>query len=365
MSSIPENVSQRLVAVIMAGGAGTRFWPASTEAHPKQFLTLLGELSMLQQTHARLRAVLPVDRIFVLTNQRFADLVKAQVPDLPASHVIGEPMRRDTAAAVALALVLAEKVVEDPVVGLFAADHLIQPQGDFEKTLASAAQGAVENDAIYTFGIVPTFASTAYGYLELGEDLQSPDAVPHHEVRRFVEKPDLEKAEAYLQGGRHLWNSGMFVWRASVMRAEYQRQLPLHLDNLDAAAAHFEKPDFDQHLHDAFEPLEKTSVDYGIMEGAKAIRCVRAQFEWSDLGGWLALEDHLPSDESMNLHRGRLVAAEATRNLVFCSDDEETVALFGVRDLVVVRSGKRTLVADKAHAEKLKAIVEQLEPDQR
>ena len=185
MSNNPE-----LVAVIMAGGAGTRFWPLSTEARPKQFLRLFGERTLLQLSFDRLRAMMPAERILVLTSARFVDLVCQQLPELPAGNVIGEPMRRDTSAAVALAALLCRRRFGNPVMGVFTSDHLIEPNEELERAVRSAAAGAAGSDGVlYTFGIQPAYPATGFGYLERGELLQDDDGIRHFSLERFVEKP--------------------------------------------------------------------------------------------------------------------------------------------------------------------------------
>lgn len=361
----PLDPRRDLVVVIMAGGAGTRFWPASTEARPKQFLPFFGDRSLFQQAYDRVVDLVGDERVLVLTQERFRALVKAQLPSLPDENIVGEPMRRDTAAAVALASLLAKTRFGDPVIAVLTSDHLIEPKAAFEKTLLSAARGAAAEPALYTFGIEPTFPATGYGYLEVGARLGDDDGVPHFELERFVEKPDEETARGYLETGRFFWNSGMFVWRASTILAEYQRQLPRHIELIAPAMAHDKTPSFEAALKDAFEPLEKKSVDFGIMEGAERVRCVRGAFSWSDVGGFVALAEHLPKDESGNAHRGRVLSLDGGDNVVFSEDADETVALLGVSDLVVVRSGKRTLIVPKARAEDIKKLVEKLPPNER
>lgn len=354
-----------LVAIIMAGGAGTRFWPASTEARPKQFLTFFGERSLLQLSYDRVAPLVGRDRVLVLTSQRFVGLVREQLPDLPAENIVGEPARRDTAAAVALGALLVEARFGDAVIATLTSDHLIRPADDFRAALLSAAKGAKAAPALYTFGIEPTRPATEYGYLEVGERLGDDDDAQHFQLTRFVEKPDAARARSFVESGRHLWNSGMFVWRASTILAELERQLPAHLQHLRPALAHDRTPAFDDALARAFAPLERISVDFGVMERAQDVRCVRAGFTWSDVGGFPALAEHLEQDDAGNAHRGDLRALDASGNVVFCDDAGEQVALVGVSDLVIVRAGRRTLVVPKARAEDIKQLVNTLPEEER
>lgn len=366
MSTAPFDPKQDLVAVIMAGGAGTRFWPASTEARPKQFLTFFGDRSLLQLSYDRVAPLVGKDRVLVLTGQRFVGLVREQLPELSAENIIGEPLRRDTAAAVALGALLVQHRFGDAVIATLTSDHLIEPAEDFRTTLLSAARGAFASSALYTFGIEPSRPATEYGYLEVGERLPNDDEdAPHFSLTRFVEKPNAEKARSFVESGRFLWNSGMFVWRASSILGELERRLPAHLEHLRPALAHDRTPDFDAALLRAFEPLERTSVDFGVMEHARDVRCVRASFTWSDVGGFPALAAHLDEDEDGNVHRGALRTLDARGNIVFCDDKDEQVALVGVSDLVVVRAGRRTLIVPKARAEEIKRLVDTLPEEER
>jgi len=295
-----------LVVVIMAGGAGTRFWPLSTAAKPKQFLHLFGERSLLQQSCDRVKDLLPAERILVLTNRELTSLVREQLPELPAANVIGEPQRRDTAAAVALAALVCRRRYGDPVMAVLTADHLIKPVELFQSTLLSAASAAAAEPVLYTFGIRPTYPATCYGYLERGEKVAEDSGVEHYRLLRFKEKPDLAAAEEYLESGKYYWNSGMFVWKVSTILAEYERQLPEHLHHLGPVEEQDRTPGWEEALHRGFERLQATSVDFGIMEGAQRVRAVAGSFYWNDVGGWLALEEFLDPDGAGNVGRGRV-----------------------------------------------------------
>jgi mannose-1-phosphate guanylyltransferase len=341
-----------LCVIIMAGGAGTRFWPASTEEKPKQLLTLVGDRSMLQQSFDRARALAPVARILVVTNQALVGPIRAQLPELPADHVVGEPERKDTAAAVALAALWASAHGATQAVVL-TADHVIAPTAAFVDAVdvaLGALGGAGSSDAIVTFGIVPTFAATGYGYIEV--DDASGGAV---RARRFVEKPDRATAAGYLASGRFLWNSGMFTFAVAPLLAALSTHLPAHVAAL--------KPVVDAGLVDdaafraAFASLPRQSFDKGVMEKHHNVWCVPARFQWSDVGSFPALADHLDNDAAHNAHRGALRTLDAHGNVVWCEDDSEEVALVGVSDLVVVRVGKKTLVVPKARAEDVKKLL--------
>jgi mannose-1-phosphate guanylyltransferase len=246
------------------------------------------------------------------------------------------------------------------------ADHLIRPVELFRRTLLSAAGAAAQSGrALYTFGVKPSYPSTGYGYLQRGEKLESDQGIEHYQLRGFREKPDAATAQRYLQSGEYYWNSGMFVWTAEAILAELEQHLPGHLAALEPAAAALvaASPSAEAALAAGFEPLSKLSIDFGVMEKAADVRCVASPFEWSDVGGWLALAPFLESDPAGNAHRGELRRHQAKDNVIFCEDDSEVVALVGVEGLVVVRAGKRTLVVPRDRAEEIRTLVASLEPE--
>lgn len=354
---------RELAVVIMAGGSGTRFWPLSTDRRPKQFLHLFGDRSMIQLTWDRLSDLVPRERVLVLTNARYVPLVREQLPELPVENVIGEPMARDTAGAVALATAICRARFGDPVMTVLTADHLIRPVQEFHDTLLSAARGARESGALYTFGIAPTFPATGYGYLEAGDPVDDGEMADHFSLVGFREKPDLTTALEFIKARRYSWNSGMFVWKTSAIHEALRRFLPDHAAIVETLAAADRGADWEQVLHATFEPLPKISIDYGVMEKADRVRMVRAAFEWSDVGDWLALEKFHEPDGDGNRGPGRIHALGASTNAVFCEDTDETVALVGVRDLIVVRAGNRTLVAHRTATEQVKGLVARLRTD--
>ena len=350
-----------LVAAIMAGGAGTRFWPVSTPEKPKQFLKFFGDRSLLQKSYDRVCGLVPPERTLVLTNAAHVGLVREQLPEVPAENVIGEPVKRDTAAAVALAAALCRKRYGNPVILTLTADHLIEPVDLFQKTLLSAAARASGGDVLYTFGVRPTSPATAYGYLEFGKCVADDDGIEHFELLRFKEKPDLETARSYLALGRFYWNSGMFAWTAEAVLRQVEAHLPNHFKCMTRAAAQEGSPKWASALQEAFAAVHPISIDYGVMEKAVSVRAVAARFSWSDVGGWLALDELLAKDRFANAFRGEVLPMGSSGNLVFCEDDAEQVMMIGIEGLVIVRTGKRTLVMRKDRAEDLKSLVKALE----
>ncbi len=357
---MPKRSKTDIGVVIVAGGSGTRFWPLSTPDRPKQFLTLFGDRSMLQETFDRVAPIVPAERVLVVTGARFVELVRSQLPELPAENVIGEPVPRDTAAAMTLGTILCHKRFGDIPLLIVPADHVIKPADLFQKTVLSAARAAVEDGAIYTFGTTPTWPSSSYGYIECGPHVRSDKKIEHFELVRFKEKPDLVTARNYLEDGRFYWNSGIFVWTPEVILEEVRDYLPEHYSRLASLADLDGSKRWKKALKEAFEPLKKISIDFGVMEHSGRVRMIRADFDWNDVGGWLAIESFLEEDESGNRVRGEIQSHDAAGNIVYCTGSGDTVALVGVKDLVVVRAGAYTLVMHKDRTEEVKKLVNRM-----
>lgn len=366
-----SSINANLAAVIMAGGAGTRFWPVSTTKKPKQFLNIFSERTLLQQSFDRIKDIIPAERIFVLTNAVFTDLVKEQLPEIPAGQIIGEPFRRDTAAAAALAAVLIKKLYGSScVIVTLTADHKIDPYDKFQETILSAAEAAQSSEALYTLGIVPTYPATSYGYLECGEKIAIKKQMfsrEHYKLLRFKEKPDIETARHFLAEGNYYWNSGMFIWNAAAVYKEYAKQQPKHIEAMEKAVKQFGAEGWRQALSEAFEPLPRLSLDYAIMEHAEDVRMLKSDFEWLDMGGWIAaapfLEGH--DDEGNSFKAEHLYAYQSHGNIIFTDDPQHTIALIGVKDMAVIHSQGKTLIVPIARLDEVKKLTDLLPEDLR
>ena len=338
----------RLIVFIMAGGSGERFWPVSRTATPKHLVKLLGEQTLLEQAVRRFEGVLPAERIFILTNTAQLEATKAAVPFLPAANIIAEPAKRDTAPAAALATAIARSIRPDAVAALFPADAMIHDTATFRSQLVDAAEYVAAHTSILTFSITPTFPSTGFGYLELEEGASAKPGVIT--VKRFVEKPDEAKARSFFDGQRHGWNAGMFLWQAETFLAECRKHQP----DLEKFILEFPKSDHAAYLAERFPLLPKISVDYAIMEHAESVMALIARFDWDDVGSWTALPPHLGVDENGNTLKGKVVTLEALDNIVVARD--RTVALCGVKDLVVVETADAILVCHKDAVQKIKNL---------
>jgi len=338
----------RLVVFVMAGGSGERFWPVSRTATPKHLVKLLGDQTLLEQTVRRFEGIIPNERIFILTNAAQLEATKAAVPFLPAANIVAEPAKRDTAPASALATAIARSIRPDAVVALFPADAMIHDTATFRIQLVDAAEYVAAHTSILTFSITPTFPSTGFGYLQLEEGAVAKSGIVT--VNRFVEKPDEVKARSFFDGNRHGWNAGMFLWQAETFLAECHKHQP----DLEKFILEFPKGDHTSYLAERFPLLPKISVDYAIMEHAASVVAMIARFDWDDVGSWTALPSHLGVDENRNTLKGKVVTLEASDNIVVARN--RTVALCGVKDLVVVETADAILVCHKDAAQKIKNL---------
>ncbi|MEP7071047.1 MAG: sugar phosphate nucleotidyltransferase [Verrucomicrobiota bacterium] len=343
-----------LYALILAGGSGERFWPLSRRTLPKQLLRLVSEKTLLETTFSRLQGLVPPERILVLTNVEQEEATRSVLPQLPADNIVAEPAKRDTAAAVALGVGWVAKRDHTATMVVLPADHVIDDTAGFQTTISIAARTAEKHNALVTIGLRPKSAHPGYGYIELGEPLDQANKV--WRVSRFREKPNAELAESFVRTGNFCWNAGMFVWSVPTVLTEFNRHAP-ELARFQAMCSASDS--FAQALGERFARLPKISFDYAIMEKADHVLMVEAQFDWDDVGGWQAVARYFQSDENGNAANCSVTALDATDNIVF---DEEVgnVALLGVNNLIVVRTGDAILVCHRHHAEKIKNLVAKL-----
>jgi mannose-1-phosphate guanylyltransferase len=339
-------------AVIMAGGVGSRFWPASRARTPKQLLDLTGSgRTMIAATVARLRPDIPPERVIVVTGSVTLDAVAEALPDLPRENILAEPQGRNTAPCIGWAATHVRQRDPRGVLAVMPSDHLVADEGAFMAAVRTAV-GAARTGALVTFGITPSRPETGFGYIEMGSEL-SPGV---REVVRFVEKPDRETAEQYLAAGNFAWNSGMFFFTAERILDEIGRQMADLRSGLDEIGAAIGTPTQDDVVQQVFPTLPAESVDYGIMEGASGILCVPADFGWSDVGSWAAAYEMSSKDADDNAIDGDAIAV-GTRGSLVRAPADKLVALVGVEDLVVVDTGDSLLVCKRDRAQDVKQVV--------
>lgn len=345
-----------LHAVIMAGGAGTRFWPASRRDEPKQLLDLAGEKSMIQATVSRLGDVAPPERVMIVTNQRLVDPIAAQLPELPREQIVGEPCKRDTAPCVGLAAALALAVDEDATLAVMPADHVITPDEVFQESLRQAVELVEEDETrLVTFGIKPLYPAETYGYIERGAAIETSGS-PVYRVSRFREKPSRNVAETYLEQGGFYWNAGIFVWKArTILNAlqEYEPQIASHILTIGESIG---ATDYPEVLDREFAAIKGKSIDFAVMERHPNVVVLEAPFEWDDVGTWTSLERLRGVDDKGNTLVGKVIAHETETSIVR-STSEHLIATLGVSNLIVVHTPKATLVADRNREESIRELV--------
>jgi mannose-1-phosphate guanylyltransferase len=354
--------------VILAGGSGTRFWPRSRRAHAKQVLALDGERSMIQQTVERLKPLAGLEKTWIITNEYLAREIADQLPGLPAAQIVQEPVARNTAPACGLAAFLIERENPNAVLGVFPSDHVIADEPRFLKALQKGIAAAAAGENIVVLGIEPFRAETGYGYIETG-DLTKDDSALH--VRRFIEKPNQNRADEFVAAGNYYWNSGMFLWSARTLANAVREHLPETAPLLEAIAAAWCTPQFDEVFRTAYPKCENISVDYAVLEPRSAkgehlshLYCIPAEFNWNDLGSWASLyeyqvETRLRGDAEGNVADSTgHISIEASDNYIF--SPKKFVALVGVENLVVVDTEDALLIAHRDHSQDVGKIVKEL-----
>jgi len=365
-------------AMIMAGGAGTRLWPMSRSAQPKQLLPLIKDaadnaLSLLQVSAQRMGGLVPPERRYICTGEAYRDAIRTALPAFTNDRILGEPAARDTVNAVGFTAAVLHKLDKDAVFAVFTADHVIEPQEVFRQRVEVGFR-LVEQDPsrLVTFSIKPTYPATGFGYIERGSPMSEPWAAGAFHVARYVEKPNLARAQAYVASGMFSWNSGMFVWKAATVLDCIRRFKPESYDGLMKIQAAWGTPGQNAVLNEVYPTLPKISVDYAIMEPASTDRqvsvcTVEMDLRWLDVGSWPAYGETLTADDDDNRRGGVLTADNAVLiaskgNLVVTSDPAHTVALLGCDNLIVVHTPDATLVMPREKAEDLKLIHAALKP---
>lgn len=346
-------------AVIMAGGKGERFWPKSRTSCPKQFLSLTADgETMIQKTVKRLLPVVAMEDIFIVTNSAYTSLVKEQLPDIPTENILAEPCARNTAPCIAFAAAVINCKYDDSVMLVLPSDHLIANEILYTDTLKKAISVAENGENLVTIGITPTYAETGYGYINFGDEKDGA-----YSVERFVEKPDLPTAEKYLESGKYLWNSGMFIWKLSSIMSNIKKFMPDIYDGALKIGESFGTPDFNSILEREFTAFRSESIDFGIMEKADNIYTLPANFGWDDVGSWLAVERINDTDSDSNYIEGNVIA-EDTRHATICGG-KRLIATVGIEDIIIVDTDDAVLVCSKNSTQNVKKIIARLKEQGR
>ncbi len=348
-------------AVIMAGGSGTRFWPQSTKALPKQFLNLFGKGTMIQNTAERIKDIIPQERIMVVTNESYVSIVKEQLPKVPAENIVGEPVAKNTAPCVAIAAELLFKKDPNAVMVVLPADHHITEPEKYNDILQAAILKAESGDHLVTIGIKPSRPETGFGYIHAIESSKEiVDEKDVYSVKAFTEKPDEITAQKFLKSGDYFWNSGMFIWKASTVLKEIEKQLPEMYEEVKSASPELYESTHAAAIKDFYYACESISIDYGIMENAGSVSVVPGEFGWNDVGSWTAVYELAEKNSSGNSVKTLNATFANSEGNIVLSSGEKMISLVGVENLAVVETDSAILICNLEKAQGVKDIVEQL-----
>ena len=373
MSFEPSPTPPPFAAIVLAGGSGTRFWPRSRRARAKQVLQLDGEGTMIQSTLARLNGLAEAENVWVITNDLLAETITEQLPGLLPERLLKEPAARNTAPACALVAFLLEKTAPKTVLGIFPSDHVIGDPERFRLVLRAGVQVAASGPRMVVLGVPPTRPETGYGYIELGA-ASSPvrvngECISLSRVRRFTEKPDHQRARAFVRSGNYMWNSGMFLWSAETLVGAVREHKPEMAALLERIAESWGTPEFEARFAELYPQCESISIDYAILEPRSAkgeansgLFCLPGDFAWNDLGSWAALYEHMTEDSETS--RTNVVEAqhgvEITSSGCYVFAPGKTVALVGVKDLVVVETDDAILITTRDGSQEVGRVVTEL-----
>jgi len=349
-----------LHAVIMAGGSGTRFWPASRRALPKQFLNFSGEHSLIQDAAARCSPAVAAERIWVVTNALHAAETARQLPQIPTSQILVEPCGRNTAPCIGLAAIQLLATDPEAIMLVTPADHVIQPTAMFQQAVCQAVE-LVDREPLrlVLFGIEPTYPATGFGYIRRGQELPEVEW-PTYEVQKFEEKPNQLTAARYAASGEYYWNCGIFVWRADTILRELARHAPDISERLIRLQQAVGTPLWEDRLAAEFPGMPSISIDYAVLEKAEQVCVLDAPFEWDDVGSWHALARLKTASSGGNVTEGPVCSVE-TSDCIIRTTDGHLVATIGVRDLIIVHTPDATLVADKRDEGSIRHLIAELE----
>ena len=342
--------------VIMAGGIGSRFWPMSRNNFPKQFLDILGTgKSLLQQTYERFTAICPPENIFIVTNESYVEHVRLQLPQMNSNQILAEPQRRNTAPCIAYAAFKIRSINPKANMVVAPSDHIIRDEDGFTRAINNALAFTEKNDSLLTLGIQPNRPDTGYGYIQFNED-ESTEKSKISRVKTFTEKPNLEMAKFFLKSGDFLWNAGIFVWNIDAILNGFRQNLPEMYSIFDEGRILFNTKEEADFVRKAYTQCTNISIDYGIMEKAKNVYVLSAEFGWSDLGTWRSLYEHVPHDEHSNAVVGNVMMENSTGCIINISKDKLAV-IQGLHDFIVVQSENVLLICRKDDEQLVRTLV--------
>ncbi len=344
-----------LYAVIMAGGVGSRFWPRSTKKHPKQLLNIISDRTLLQDTVKRLEGLVPLEKIYIITNTLQREEVEKQLFNLPKENIIDEPFQRNTAACIGLASIIIQKNEKDAVTVVLPSDHIIHDVDNFQKSVLTAANFANKTRGLVTIGINPSKPETGYGYIQIN-DKNIGDNI--FKVQTFAEKPNYATAIRFIESGDFFWNSGIFIWRVETILDEIRALMPDLYEGLEKIESALGKSNFNQTLNTVYGLLRKVSIDYGIMEKSRRVYLTKGNFRWSDVGSWEEVYYLSEKDHNGNVITGMVYSDMVIDSLIYSED--KFSAVIGVDNLIIINTNDALLVCRKDKAQEVKKVVDYL-----
>lgn len=349
-----------LHAIVMAGGSGTRFWPASRNRQPKQLLRMTGEATMIQATCNRMGDLVAPEQLYIFTAQHLVEPIGEQLPQIPKNSIVGEPHKRDTAPCIGLAAMLVQKNDPDATMVVMPSDHVISPESVFRESIeAAVALVDAKPERIVTFGIPPTYAAETFGYIERGVSLDA-TSIKAFDVARFREKPKGKVAEEYFESGNFYWNAGIFIWKAKTVLDALKKHEPEMYAHLEAIANAWGTANQAEVFDREFGAIQGKSIDYAVMEHHNDIVVVEAPFNWDDVGNWQSMARLHGQDDCGNTHLGDVLAIDSNGCIVR-GEDGHLIVTLGTQELIIVHTPDATLVADKSREEDIRQVVKKLD----
>ncbi|MFN8394234.1 MAG: mannose-1-phosphate guanylyltransferase [Bacteroidia bacterium] len=348
--------------IIMAGGIGSRFWPMSRTSLPKQFHDILGMgKTMIQMTYERFHRFIPQENIFIVTNERYLDLVRTQLPGIRDSEILLEPVGRNTAPCIAYAAFKIQKRDPAACILVVGSDYLIRNTANFLKDAAVALDESRKQPIIMTLGIRPTRPDTGYGYLQY---IEGDKPTSFYKVKMFTEKPDLEMAKTFIRSGDFLWNSGMFVFNVQTILDSFAKLMPDLFETFNAIQPALDSAEESSAVRGAYERSKNESIDLGVMEKAPNVYVIPSSFDWSDVGTWASVYEQMEQDYMGNAVKGQVMAFDSANNLVQVSDPKKLVVLHGINDMIVVDTGDVLLICRMDHEQQIRHVVSEVKKSQ-
>ena len=347
-----------LCALIMAGGKGTRFWPLSTEEKPKQFLNLIGDNTMIQMTVNRIKPIIPIERIFVCTGERYVHLVKEQLPELPERNIIVEPEGRNTAPCIALSAMVIKRYYKDATMVVLPSDHLIKNEDRNRTIILDGEKHLEENsNAILTLGMTPNRPETGYGYIKFTNNKVNVNESEVIKVEKFVEKPSLEVAKEYLEDGSYLWNGGMFIWTADNIISQIREFSSSTYEALKEIE-NIEEEKLQENINNNYRKTEAISIDYAVLEKSNDIYVIPSDINWDDIGTWKSVERYKEKDIDNNIITGNVKVIESKSNMAI--NNNKKVVMIGIEDTMTVETDDAIFIVNKDYMDNLRDYKEVL-----